>query len=79
MCINVCLYMWACMCIHMIPADLSLCMGDLQDDICNHTYTKEGEILYYNPHFHKDQQDCGLDTHEYRCPRNTDASPFLGI
>lgn len=55
MCINVCLYTWAYMCIHMVPADLFMCTYDLHDDICNCAYTQEKEILCHEPCPHKSQ------------------------
>lgn len=40
MCISVCLYMWAYICIHTVPVDLILYVCDLHDDTCNCTYTE---------------------------------------
>lgn len=42
MCVSVCLYMWAYICIHAVSVSLFICMCDLQDDTWNCTCTEEG-------------------------------------
>lgn len=52
MCISVCLYMWAYICIHTVSVNLSICMCDLHGDTCDCKYTEEGEVLFHDlcPH-----------------------------
>lgn len=60
--INVCLYMWADICIHMVPDGLFGRMCDLHDDTGCCTYAKEGKVLYPGPGPQKTHWDCGFQT-----------------
>lgn len=70
MCISVCLYMWAYMCIHTVPVDLVICLCDP----CNCTYTEEGETLCHDLCPHKNQWDC-----EFRMQTNADRCPWKNV
>lgn len=62
-CINVCLYMWASICIHMVPAGcFNMHVWPLGWH-CSCTYSEEGEILYHHLCPPKNQQHWALRIH----------------
>lgn len=79
MCISVCLYMWAYICIHMVPVDLFLCMCDFRDDTCNWTYTEEGELLCHDLCPLRTRGTVALGCTCRQMPMKEYFSPFLGI
>lgn len=46
-CLSVCLYMWAYICIHTVPVNLFICTCDLHDDTCHRK--SEAESLCHDP------------------------------
>lgn len=69
MCIKVCLYMWADICIRVVPANLFVCMcGPRMTPMTGHVLA--GEKIYCHVSALRNQRGCGFRTHTdvERCP-----------